>query len=71
MTTQILSPLPGKIVRMTIEPGKPVEEDTEILVIESMKMETSVYAPCDGLIDTVMKKVGDEVEEDDLIALIS
>lgn len=71
MTTEILAPLPGKIVKLALEQGKPVEEDSEIMVIEAMKMETSVYAPCNGLIDKVLKNIGDEVEEDELIAVIS
>jgi biotin carboxyl carrier protein len=71
MTTEILAPLPGKIVKLSMEPGKSVEEDSEIMVIEAMKMETAVYAPCDGVIDKVLKNTGDEVEEDELIAVIS
>ncbi len=71
MATEVLAPLPGKIVRLNLEEGKTVEEDIEIMVIEAMKMETSVYAPCSGLVEKVTKKIGDEVEEDELIAVIS
>jgi len=71
MTTEILAPLTGKIVRIDIEPGASVVEDLEILVIEAMKMETPIYAPCDGVIDKIIKKVGDDVEEDDLIAIMA
>ena len=39
-------------------------------MIEAMKMETPIYAPCDGTISAVHVKEGDEVEEDDLIAEI-
>ena len=71
MTTKILAPLPGKIVKMNIEPGKTIVEDTEVMVIEAMKMETPVYAPCNGVVDELVIKLGDEVEEDELIAVIS
>jgi len=71
MTTEILAPLPGKIVKLSMEPGKSVEEDSEIMVIEAMKMETSVYAPCSGVVEKLVKGAGDEVEEDELIAIIS
>ncbi|MFU8769087.1 MAG: biotin/lipoyl-containing protein [Desulfotignum sp.] len=71
MTTEITAPLPGKIVRMDIEVGTAIEEDMEIMAIEAMKMETLVYAPCDGKIEKLLKKVGDEVEEGDLIATVA
>jgi biotin carboxyl carrier protein len=43
----------------------------EILAIEAMKMETVIYAPCDGKIEKIVKKVGDEVEEGDVIATVA
>ncbi len=71
MANEVTAPLPGKIIRMDIETGTNIEQDTEIMVIEAMKMETIVYAPCDGVIEKVVKKVGDEVEEGDLIATVA
>jgi acetyl-CoA carboxylase biotin carboxyl carrier protein len=71
MADEITAPLPGKIIRLDIEPGTSIEQDTEIMVIEAMKMETIVYAPCDGVIEKVIKKPGDEVEEGDLIATVA
>lgn len=71
MASEITAPLPGKIVRMDIEVGSSVEEDMEILAIEAMKMENVVYAPCDGTIEKILKKVGDEVEDGDVIATIA
>jgi len=70
MATEIMAPMAGKIVRVDIEPGTNVVEDMEILFIEAMKMETPIYAPCDGIIDKIFKKEGDDVEEDDVIALM-
>jgi biotin carboxyl carrier protein len=71
MASEITAPLPGKIVRMDIEVGSSVEEDMEILAIEAMKMENIIYAPCDGTIEKILKKVGDEVEEGDVIATVA
>ncbi|MEX1297873.1 MAG: acetyl-CoA carboxylase biotin carboxyl carrier protein subunit [Desulfotignum sp.] len=71
MSNEITAPLPGKIVRLDIETGTSIEEDMEILAIEAMKMETIVYAPCDGKIEKMLKKVGDEVEEGDVIATVA
>lgn len=70
MAEEILAPLAGKIIKMDLTPGATVEEDEEILIIEAMKMETPVFAPCDGVIKTVNKKAGDDVDEDDVIAVM-
>ena len=40
------------------------------MVIEAMKMETPVYIPCDGTVKEIRVSVGDEVEEDDVLAVI-
>ena len=71
MTTNILAPLAGKIVRMDIQPGTSFVEDQEIIFIEAMKMETPIYAPSDGVIEKILKKAGDDVEEDDVIAIMA
>lgn len=70
MATEVLAPLPGKIIRTCVEPNASITEGMEIMVIEAMKMETPIYAPCDGVIEKMLKKEGDEVNEDDLLAII-
>ena len=40
------------------------------MVIEAMKMETPIFAPCSGTISKIVVKEGDAVEEDDLLAII-
>jgi len=70
MSEDVLAPLSGKIVSLSVEPGAAVEEDDEILVIEAMKMETPIFAPCSGTVSKIAVKEGDAVEEDDLLAII-
>lgn len=70
MATELTAPLAGKIVKLHLEVGKPVEEDDVAVIIEAIKMETPVYAPCDGVVKQINIKEGIEVEEDDVIALI-
>ena len=70
MAEEITAPLAGKIVKLFLETGGSVEEDAEALIIEAMKMETPVYVPCDGTIKQINIKEGDEVEEDDVLAII-
>ena len=70
MSEDVLAPLSGKIVSISVEVGTTIEEDDELLVIEAMKMETPVFAPCSGTVSKIAVKKGDAVEEDDLIAVI-
>ena len=70
MAENIIAPLSGKIVSVSIEVGQKVEEDEEAMVVEALKMETSIYVPCDGAVKEIKVKVGDEVEEDDVLAVI-
>ncbi|GBC63107.1 acetyl-CoA carboxylase biotin carboxyl carrier p rotein subunit [Desulfonema ishimotonii] len=70
MAEDIIAPLAGKIVKMYLEVGATVEEDDDALVIEAMKMETPIYVPCDGTVKEIKVKEGDNVEEDDVLAII-
>lgn len=70
MSEEILAPLAGKIVKSFLKVGDNVEEDAEAFILEAMKMETPVYVPCDGTVQAVKAKVGDEVAEDDILAVI-
>jgi len=45
----ILSPMPGKIVKLHVVDGQAVKKGDPIAILEAMKMEHIVYAPCDGI----------------------
>jgi biotin carboxyl carrier protein len=70
MAEKILAPLAGKIVKISLEIGRRVEEDEEAMLLEAMKMETPIFVPCDGTVKEIRVKEGDQVEEDDLLAVI-
>ena len=70
MAEEIKAPLAGKVISILAKEGDTVEEDDEILVLEAMKMETSVYAPADGKIREIKVKTGDNVEEDDVLMIM-
>jgi len=67
---KIVAPLAGRVFQLKIKAGDTVEAEEEILVIEAMKMETPVFVPWDGTIRKVMVKEGDEVAEDDILAVV-
>jgi acetyl-CoA carboxylase biotin carboxyl carrier protein len=66
----VLAPLAGKILAVLVEPGANIEEDDELVVIEALKMENTVYAPSGGTVKEIKVKVGDSVEDADLLLVI-
>ena len=54
--------MPGRIVRVLVEPGRAVQKGEPLLVIEAMKMENEIKAPRDGVIKKILVKSGDLVE---------
>jgi acetyl-CoA carboxylase biotin carboxyl carrier protein len=70
VATEVLVPLAGNIWLVLVEVGDEVEEDDELVVIEALKMENPVYAPCDGVVTEIKVKKGDVVEDDDLLMII-
>ena len=45
---KILSPFPGLIKNLLVAEGATVKKDQPILVLEAMKMDNDIVAPCDG-----------------------
>lgn len=70
MATEIHAPMVGKIVNLLVEPGSKVEEDEPILTLEAMKMEMPIVSPVNGVLKAFHVKVGDQVENDTLLATI-
>jgi propionyl-CoA carboxylase alpha chain len=55
-------PMPGLIVEMKVKAGDQVFRGQELVIIESMKMESAVASPCDGVVESVEAQAGDAVE---------
>lgn len=60
-TNSLLSPMPCKILRVDVRPGDMVKKDQALLVIESMKMETVIRSPGEGLVVKRIVHGGGEV----------
>ncbi len=67
--TEVKAPVPGTILRVTATNGSKVAKGDEILVMDVMKMETPVTAPCDGTV-TVTVNATDKVATGDTLAVI-
>lgn len=66
---KVLSPFPGLIKKLLVEEGASVKKDQPVLVLEAMKMDNDITAPCDGVITFAVTK-GSNVETDTLLATI-
>lgn len=63
----IRAPMPGSIVSVDVKAGDCVAKGQTLLVMESMKMETTVVAPRDGVVAAVQFEKGQTFERDALL----
>jgi 3-methylcrotonyl-CoA carboxylase alpha subunit len=67
---RLTAPMPGRVTQLMVEPGVSVRRGQPLMVIEAMKMEHTVTAPADGVVEAVRFAPGDLVDEGaELIAL--
>ena len=67
---KVLSPFPGLIKNLLVAEGATVTKDQPILVLEAMKMDNDITAPCDGVVHFQVVK-GANVESDSVLAVIA
>ena len=58
-TNSVLAPMPCKILRVDVKEGDTVAKDQSLVVIESMKMETVIRSPHDGVVKRIVHAAGD------------
>jgi 3-methylcrotonyl-CoA carboxylase alpha subunit len=61
------APMPGRVIALSVQPGDRVEKGTALMVLEAMKMECTVQAPGDGVVESFHFGVGDQVTEGALL----
>ncbi len=66
---KVISPFPGLIKNLLVADGASVKKDQPILVLEAMKMDNDITAPCDGVVKFQVQK-GANVESDAVLAVI-
>jgi 3-methylcrotonyl-CoA carboxylase alpha subunit len=59
VANSVLAPMPCKVLRVEVREGDVVSKNQALVVIESMKMETVIRAPVDGVVARVVHKAGD------------
>lgn len=60
--SEIKSPMPGKVVKILVNPGETVVAGQGVIVVEAMKMENELRASRGGAVDTVLVKEGQAVD---------
>jgi propionyl-CoA carboxylase alpha chain len=63
----LLSPLPGLVINILVNKGDRVYRGQDLVVIESMKMESGVSSPCDGVVENIAASIGKTVETDEIL----
>jgi len=63
----LLSPMPGLLVSVAVQPGQAVKAGEELAVVEAMKMENLLRATADGRVKSIAAKPGDSLAVDQVI----
>lgn len=66
---EVVSPMPGKILKVIADNGAHVEAGDVILILEAMKMENEIVAPIAGTV-SLSVSVGQTVDTDALLATV-
>lgn len=67
---KVIAPFNGLIKNILVDDGAAVKKDQPIIVLEAMKMDNDITAPCDGKVTLSVSK-GANVETNALLAVIS
>lgn len=68
--TVVSSPLPGNVLAIEVNPGEAVKAGQVLVLIEAMKMENEIVAPCDGVVKQILVNKGAVVATGDKLLVI-
>ena len=63
--------MPGMVTEVAVSTGQEVKAGDKLVILEAMKMLTTVSASADGTIAEILVKKGDRVDSDDLLVRIA
>lgn len=64
MSRYVLSPMPGLLVEVSVQPGQKVQAGERVAVIEAMKMENVLFAAADGVVGKLLANKGESLTVD-------
>ncbi|MFD9732950.1 biotin carboxylase N-terminal domain-containing protein [Umezawaea sp. NPDC059074] len=65
-----IAPMPGTVVRVSVEQGRRVEAGAELLVLEAMKMEHRILASTAGTVAELRITQGQQVDSGDVLVVV-
>ncbi len=65
------APMPSQIISILVEPNQPIKQGTPLLIISSMKMENTIHAEEDGIVEEIYATEGSNVEAGFLLMKIT
>ena len=68
--TTVESPMPGNIWKVLVKEGQQVKEGETLIILEAMKMENEIPAPCDGVVASLHVAEGAAVNGGDILVSI-
>ena len=68
--TPVKAPMPGNVLDIKVSNGQSVNEGDVLVILEAMKMENEIYAPCAGTVTVVASK-GSTVNTGDVLISLS
>jgi 3-methylcrotonyl-CoA carboxylase alpha subunit len=60
---RLTAPMPGKVVSFAVQAGDTVKKGQPLAVLDAMKMEHTIAAPADGVVEELLYAPGDQVVE--------
>jgi 3-methylcrotonyl-CoA carboxylase alpha subunit len=60
---RLTAPMPGKVVAILAKAGQDVKKGEALVIMEAMKMEHTIGAPSDGVVEELLYAVGDQVAD--------
>ncbi|OGU60365.1 MAG: hypothetical protein A2X64_07735 [Ignavibacteria bacterium GWF2_33_9] len=67
---KIFPPMPGNIVKILVSSGDEVAENTPLIIVEAMKMETTLYSSLKGKVTSVNVSEKEQVDTDKVLIVI-
>jgi acetyl-CoA carboxylase biotin carboxyl carrier protein len=68
--SEVVASMAGNVWKVLVKVGDQIEEDQDVVILESMKMEIPIAAEFDGTVKEVKVNEGDFVNEGDIILVI-